>query len=159
MSRMIHFFFGIEDCTECISSDFSTIIDRRLPRRCLRRDIEMNVAFHTLSDISWYAWNFDTAVHPRDSITARLKEIAIDTLNKFYATIGEVESFFLFFFLYLSNFNLHWKIFFTSHCTRIIRRNFEFFIFVRLFIPELFLLIFRFGILLCSPLIILNLQI
>lgn len=57
----------------------------------------MNVAFHTLSDISWYAWNFDTAVHPRDSIIARLKEIAIDTLNKFYATIGEVESWILFF--------------------------------------------------------------
>lgn len=101
MSRMIHFFFDIEDCTECISSDFSTIIDRRLPRRCLRRDIEMNVAFHTLSDISWYAWNFDTAVHPRDSITARLKEIVIDTLNKFYATIGEVESTWILFFLFL----------------------------------------------------------
>lgn len=76
----------------------------------------MNVAFHTLSDISWYAWNFDTAVHPRDSITARLKEIVIDTLNKFYATIGELESiwilFFLFFFVYLNNFNLHWNFFF-----------------------------------------------
>lgn len=42
----------------------------------------MNVAFHTLSDISRYVWNFDTVVQPADSIAVCYKNRVTDILNK-----------------------------------------------------------------------------